>query len=223
MTGWEAERGLRIDDAAQRSDLGVFVERTLRLDEAAVVRLKVRGDGLIGAWTATGFDVLACRVIAGTLRPPDVTCGADRLRAGLLRPGGGAVDIGMPMDSAWRGALPPETGFGHVDDVPAADISRLARRGVDLAREHSGPQGPPPSLLDQQVLEVSGAGETVGIPMRCVLALAGLGFLLDPAPAGEVVRVRSTATWLRLDARFGSVFRRRQNVALTIESAAISR
>ena len=75
---------LHIPEDAQRADLIVFVERVLRLDEAAVIRLRVRADGLIGAWAATGFDVLVGRVVSGDLVTPDLTCGADELRRGLV-------------------------------------------------------------------------------------------------------------------------------------------
>ena len=61
----------------------------------------------------------------------------------------------FPMDSAWRGALPPDTGFAHIDDVPARVVLDLAQRGVALAKEHGSSHGPPVSLLDQEVLAVS--------------------------------------------------------------------
>ncbi|MCE9514668.1 MAG: hypothetical protein K8R24_01780 [Mycobacterium sp.] len=219
--------GLRIPDPDQRRDLGVFVERALRLDPAAVVRLRMRSDGLLGAWVATGLDVLACRVVAGSSSPADVTYGADHLYRGLTEPGSPGVDAGLPMDSAWRGALPGEAGFVHVDDVPATTVAELARRGTEMAREHGSAYGPPASLLDSVVLEVRGGGTEVPVPLRCVLALTALGFMPESAgcaPATEVVRVRAAPSWLRIDARFGSVFRRRgQNVEFTIESAAISR
>jgi len=200
--------GIHIPEDAQRTDLIVFVERVLRLDEAAVIRLRIRADGLIGAWAATGFDVLVGRVVSGDLVTPDLTCGADELRRGLAAAGvTGHVDPGYPMESAWRWTLPPETGFVHVDDVPAAVVADLARQGTELARDNAGPLGPPPSLLDQEVLQVNSANDAVAVPMRCALVLAAMGFAPD-AP-GEVVRVRMLPGWLRIDARFGSVFRRR--------------
>lgn len=205
---------LRIPDPGQRNDLGVFAHRALSLDPAAVVRLRVRADGLLAAWVLTGFDVLAVRVVAGTLSPSDLTCGADALLRGLGDADQtGHVDTGYPMDSAWRGGLPPETGFGHLDDVPTAVLAELARSGADLAREYGG-QGPPVSLLDQEVLRVSGHAGSAGVPMRCVMALAALGFMTDAAT--EVVRVRMMPAWLRIDARYGSVFRRRGDPVLVI-------
>jgi hypothetical protein len=177
--------------------------------------LRTRSDGLLGAWVSTGFGVLAARVVVGTVRPDDITCAADRFAVGLRAAGGsGYVDPGYPMDSAWRGAIPPEVGFVHLDDVPATVLTELARSGADLAREHSGPQGPPPSLLDQEVLQVDSGMEVVAVPMRCVMALAAMGFISEAA--GDVVRVRATPAWLRIDARFGSVFRRRGDPLLLL-------
>jgi hypothetical protein len=214
------ERGVWLADAAHREDLATFVERALRLDDAAVIRLRERDDGVLVAWAATGFDVLASRVVAGRVRPTDLSAGADALVRGLgAMDSSGHVDPGFPMDSAWRGALPPDSGFAHLDDVPARVVLDLAQQGVALAKEHSSSHGPPASLLDQEVLAVSSEHGDVAIPMRCVFALTAMGFLPnDPEslPADEIVRVRALPAWLRIDARFGSVYRRRGDPALVL-------
>ncbi|KAA0103730.1 hypothetical protein [Mycolicibacterium sp. P1-5] len=208
---------LTIPDAVVRSDLAVFVEHAMRLDEAAVVRLKQRADGLVAAWVGTGLDVLAVRVVSGRLDPADLSCGADQLARGLRNPDvSGSVDPGYPMDSAWRGALPPDSGFTHLEDVPAAVLTDLAQRGADLAKEHSSAHGPPASLLDQDVLRVSSGDAEVGVPMRCVFALTAMGFVPEQPSEDEIVRVRLSPTWLRIDARFGSVYRRLGNPALVL-------
>src|SRR6266404_2524305 len=54
----QPERGIWLDDATHREDLATFIERALRLDDAAVVRLRERAGGLVVAWVATGFDHL---------------------------------------------------------------------------------------------------------------------------------------------------------------------
>lgn len=174
------------------------------------MRLRERPGGLVSAWVATGFDVLASRTVGGRLRPADLSAAADALLAGLaaMTPDG-YVDPGFAMDSAWRGGLPPDTGFVHLDDVPAREVFALVQRGSALAREHAGAHGPPTSLLDQDVVEVAADDQRVGIPMRCVFALTAMGFVPDRPGDDEVVRVRTTATWLRIDARFGTVYRRR--------------
>jgi hypothetical protein len=214
------ERGIWLEGATHREDLSTFVERAVRLDDAAVIRLRERPGGLVAAWVATGFDVLASRVVAGRIRPSDLSVGADALARNLsAMDSTGHVDPGFPMDSAWRGALPPDSGFVHLDDVPARVVLDLAQRGVELAKEHGSSQGPPVSLLDQEVLSVSSKHGKVDIPMRCVFALTAMGFLpQDPeaVAADEIVRVRALPAWLRIDARFGSVYRRRGDPALVL-------
>jgi hypothetical protein len=218
-----AERGLWLGPepiAAHRADLAAFAERAARLDAAAVIRLRARSGGKFTAWAATGLDVLASRVVAGTVRPDDLSVGADELVRGLSAvDSSGYVDPGFPMDSAWRGALPPDSGFTHLDDVPARLMLDLAQRGAQLAKEHGSAQGPPVSLLDQEVIRVSSADASVGIPMRCVFALTAMGFLpqsSEAVDADEIVRVRMLRAWLRIDARWGSVYRRHGDPALML-------
>jgi hypothetical protein len=223
-----AERGLWLDDVVHREDLVNFVERALRLDDAGVIRLRERPGGRVVAWVATGFDVLASRVVGGRVRPADLSAGADALARALPEMDqSGYVDPGFAMDSAWRSVLPPDNGFVHLDDVPARVVLDLAQRGVALAKEHGSAHGPPASLLDQEVVAVSSGDEHVGIPMRCVFALTAMGFLPQSTTVGdefapesvtadEVVRVRVLPAWLRVDARFGSVYRRRGDPAVVL-------
>jgi len=213
------QRGLWLENG-HRDDLGAFVERLRRLDDAAVIRLRERPGGLVVAWVATGFDVLASRVVAGRVRPADLCAGVDALAHGLsLMDDTGYVDPGYSLDSAWRGVLPPESGFAHLDDVPARAMLELAQRGAELAKEHGGTHGPPVSLLDQEVVNVQAGAASAGIPMRCVFALTAMGFLpqaADDASPDEIVRVRVLPAWLRIDARYGSVYRRRGDPALVL-------
>lgn len=222
-----AERGVWLADEAQRVDLAAFTERALRLDDTAVIRFRTRSESTVIAWVATGFDVLAARVLRGRVRPDDLSAGADELVRALAATEAGYVNPGFAMDSAWRGALPPDAGFVHLDDVPARVVLDLAQRGVELAREHGSGQGPPVSLLDQEVVSVSSGETTVGIPMRCVFALTAMGFLPQSTNSGddftpesvaadEIVRIRVLPTWLRLDARYGSVYRRRGDPAVVL-------
>lgn len=218
-----ADRGLWLgpqDPVAQRKDLAAFVDRAQRLDDTAVIRLRTRSPGLLTAWVATGFDVLASRVVGGEVRPEDLSVGADALGRGLAAMDDtGYVDPGFAMDSAWRGALPPDSGFTHLEDIPARVMLGLAQRGARLAKEHSSSHGPPVSLLDQEVIQVSSPDASVGLPMRCVFALTAMGFLPqspDAVGADEMIRVRILPTWLRIDARFGSVYRRRGDPPLLL-------
>ena len=198
---------LHITDPDDRGDLGTFVGRVVRLDQTAAVRLLGSASGRVTAWASTPFDVLATRSVPGTLEPADVTTFAAALLSALSVDRADTVDPGS--GGLWQGLLPPADGWAVVDTVPAAELEGLTERGLALARENAGPLGPPASLLDQTVLTVTGAaGSPVRIPMRCLFALSGMGFV-GAGDAGETVRVSATSSWLRLDARYGAVVRRR--------------
>jgi hypothetical protein len=209
---------LAVPDPADRDDLGAFTARIVRLDPTALVRLRGEGrDGsdracrYVTAWAATPFDALATRSVPGTVDPRDVTVAASTLLTALAVDRAATVDPG-PAVPAHVGDLPPSEGWAVVDDVPAAELDALAERGLAMARENAGPLGPPASLLDQTVLTVQGQGPPVKVPLRCLFALSGMGFLGSGpagAPGDDTVRVSATGSWLRLDARFGAVVRRR--------------
>ncbi len=199
---------LRVPDPGERGDLGSFIGRVVRLDQAATVRLRA-ADGTVTAWATTPFEVLATRTVHGTLDPADVTTPAPALLTALSVERSETVDPGT--GGLWPGPLPPAEGWEPVDDVPAAELEGLTERGLAVARENAGPMGPPASLLDQTVLTVtdaSGGTAAVKVPLRCLFALSGMGFLGSGA-ADDTVRVSATGSWMRLDARYGAVVRRR--------------
>ncbi|WP_328611931.1 hypothetical protein OG943_23380 [Amycolatopsis sp. NBC_00345] len=200
---------LRIPDAGDRDTLGAFVARAVRLDGQTSVRLRQREDGVVEAWTATPFEVLATRAVAGTVTPSDITVSGNELLAALTVVGGPVMDPGPARDLMWHAELPAAGRWQLVDELPVAVVSDLADRGVTLARDNAGPHGTPPaSLMDQAVLTVTGGELEVKVQLRCLFALSGMGFL-DSSIAGDVVRVTATNSWLRLDARYGAVLKRR--------------
>jgi hypothetical protein len=203
---------LRIPDPADRADLGAFTARVVRLDPMAPVRL-LAGAGGVTAWAPTPFDALVTRSVRGSVHPADLTVAASALLTALAVDRAAVVDPGRgPGSLPWPGELPPADGWAPVDDVPAAELEGLAERGLALARESAGPHGPPAALLDQTVLTVhgDGPGPAVKVPLRCLFALSGMGFLgAEGGAEGGTVRVAATGTWLRLDARYGGVVRRR--------------
>lgn len=199
---------LSFADRSERDDLGAFVARAVRLEGTTVVRLRNRDENHVDAWVSTPFDVLATRTVLGQVAPSDVTVSGNELLAALAVSRGERVDPGRPQDMQWRSALPPSAHWQVVETLPAKVVSELADQGLAVARENTGPTGnPPASLLDQTVLTVTGDGLEVKIPLRCLFAMSGMGFL----GTGDDERVRITATdaWLRIDARFGAVVRRR--------------
>lgn len=201
---------LRIADATDRDTLGTFVARAVRLDGQAVVRLRAREPDAVQAWFATPFDVLATRAVAGSVAPSDVTVSGSELLAAVTVAGGERMDPGVARDLQWQSELPVVREWQLVDDLPTTVVSDLAGRGIDLARDNAGPRGTPPaSLMDQVVLSVHGHGMEIKIHMRYLFALSGMGFF-DPSIPEDVVRVSATDSWVRLNARYGAVVRRRQ-------------
>lgn len=219
-----ATRGLAVLSDNDRGDVAAFVARAAQVDDSGVLRCKQRADGRIGLWVRTGFDVLATRSVFGTVTPSDVVAELSALRASA-EAGDDLLSVGFALPAAWHGALPGENGFVHLDDVPARELIALARAGAEVARTESGALGPASSLLDQEVIEVTSAqapGEVAGITMRAVFALTAMGFVrdarghqisedspLEAIAADEPVRVRVSPTWVRVDARYGSVYQRR--------------
>ncbi|MFT3714844.1 MAG: hypothetical protein QM774_02565 [Gordonia sp. (in: high G+C Gram-positive bacteria)] len=221
-------RGLALATADDRADAGAFLARASRVDDSGVIRVKQRPDGSIGLWVRTGFDVLATRSVFGSCEPTDVVCDVATTQASLAA-GDEPVDVGFALPAAWQGALPGSSGFTHLDDVPAREVIALSRKGAQVARDDSGALGPAHSLLDQNVLEVStdDGTDSAAISMRAVFALTAMGFVrdahgheitedssIDAIDPAEPVRVRRNASWIRIDARYGSVYQR--GAALTV-------
>ena len=175
----------------------------LRVDQALpdVVRM----------WGTTPFDTLVMRAVRGSVGPRDVTVYAGNLLSALAVSTADTVDLGPAVDAAWRAQLPPPQGWIAVDEVPAAVLAELVDQGTEQARNNPGPAGgASTALLDSEVLTVAGNGMRVVIAMRVLFALSGMGFA--PTVGDEPVRVRATDSWLRLDARYGSVLRRRHSL-----------
>ncbi|APT89424.1 hypothetical protein CFRA_09360 [Corynebacterium frankenforstense DSM 45800] len=156
--GW-TEEFLEISDGA--SGLQALVSRAVGLDAAALARLQQRGE-FVEVFVTTPFDVVASRRVRGTASRDGAVVSARRLLDELVvynsaEPSSRHLALGSPRDPSWPGALPPAQGFKEIDRVPVDVVRTLADKGQSLARQFSGPLGPPRSLLDQTVLEVSSA------------------------------------------------------------------
>jgi hypothetical protein len=197
----------RAASAEDRADAGAFVGRVARWDPATPVRLRADGER-VRIWAGTPFDALVTRAVSGTVTPSDVTVYAGSLLAGLAVSTAEDVDPGATADAAWRSQLPPAGGWVPVDQVPATVLGALAQEFASGARDRPGPAGgASTALLDAEVMEVSGNGMRVPLTVRVLFALSGMGFA-GPGE-GEVIRVSATDSWVRLDARYGAVLRRR--------------
>ena len=137
----------------------------------------------------------------------------DALRTTPERPleedGAEVLDLGPARDPSWPGALPPAQGFREIDSLPVDVVRELADKGRQLARQFSGPMGPPKSLLNQTVLTVESAETHVEIPMRMIFACTSLGLIPGFAASLKIprhLRVAAKGRWVRLDAPYGSVY-----------------
>lgn len=190
--------------------LRALARRAVKLDPQSLARISLIDDHLIDTFITTPFDCTASRRVDGTVSRDGSVCPAGTI--GELVDGA-CIDLGPSLDAQWPGALPPKTGFVEREIVPVAVVRQLAEQGKALARQFSGPLGPPKSLLNQTVLTVEpaedGTTARVEIPMRMIFACTSLG-LIPGAGAPESVprhlRVATSGRWIRLDAPYGSVY-----------------
>ena len=188
--------------------LTALLSRALALDAQASARIQEVGEGQLDVFVTTPFDAIASRRTSGTTTHPGATVSA---RAMLDALKSGAAEVGPARDAAWPGALPPASGFIAREEVPIGVARRLADEGRNLARQFSGPAGPPRSLLDGVVLTADADSDNpVEIPMRMIFACTSLGLIPGfeaPAEIPRHLRVATSGSWVRLDAPFGSVYR----------------
>ena len=188
--------------------LTALLSRALALDAQASARIQKMGEGQLDVFVTTPFDAIASRRTSGTTTHPGATVSA---RAMLDALKSGEAEVGPARDAAWPGALPPASGFVAREEVPIGVARRLADEGRNLARQFSGPAGPPRSLLDGVVLTADADSDNpVEIPMRMIFACTSLGLIPGfeaPAEIPRHLRVATSGSWVRLDAPFGSVYR----------------
>jgi hypothetical protein len=213
--------GPDVIDPAGRADTGAFLARLVRLDPAAIVRLRPLGVEAVELWAMLPFDVLASRRIATRL-DRDVTVAAADLLAALNQPDHA---VAVPRrDEAWRWPLPPSRGMA-VEIIPAAELVRIAAAASRTLRQavHEGVGGRAvgervlrDALLDHVAIAVTGAGgERLDVPQRVVQAVVRMGFLRAPhdpsepvTSSDEFVTVRLATGWTGIDASYGSVWYR---------------
>lgn len=196
--------------------LRALLSRATGLDASAAVRLRQHDATQVEVFVTTPFDVVVARRCEGTVGRDGAVVSAQALLDALHtapdplgHEGGVELDLGPARDPSWPGALPPEQGFQEIDSLPVDVVRELADKGRQLARQFSGPMGPPKSLLNQTVLTVENAQTQVEIPMRMIFACTSLGLIPGFAASLEIprhLRVAGKGRWVRLDAPYGSVY-----------------
>jgi hypothetical protein len=221
---------------AGRADAGAFLSRLVRLDPAALVRLRPSGASA-EIWAMLPFGVLVVRTLSvpvdgdvtveatallADLAPdpaPDLASDpASDLAAGLAS---GLAVAGSPRrrDADWRWARPPSRGR-VVETVPAAEVGRVASAASTTLRAavDSGVGGRPvgeravrDALLDHVPIVVTGEdGERVEVSQRLVQAVVRMGFL-GSTIGEETIAVRIAGAWTGLAASYGSAWYRRNS------------
>jgi hypothetical protein len=208
---------------AGQADAGAFLVRLLRLDPAALVRLRpsARDAGHTEIWAMLPFGVLATRMLPVGL-DGDRTVRASELFATLDDPAAGDP---RRHDEQWRWPLPPSRGQA-VDQLPAGEVARLALAASRTLREAAshgvggrvlGERVIRDALLDHIPIVVTGySGERVDVPQRVVQAVVRMGFLGDGSADSstsvtfgeKLVTVRLAVGWIGLDASYGCAWYR---------------
>ena len=180
-----------------------LLQRAVALQDRAMARFSTVSDAAVDVFVTTPFAVIASRRVAGSCSRD----GAAVLVSDLLADATDTTMTAAALDAGWgMGALPPVAGFELLDEIPADVVQRLSDQGRALARQFSGPLGPPQSLMDQAVITVNDDTE---IPMRLVFTLTALGLIpgMDaPAAIPRHLRVSWNSRWVRVDAPFGSAY-----------------
>lgn len=180
-----------------------LLQRAVALQDRAMARFSMVSDAAVDVFVTTPFAVIASRRVAGSCSRD----GAAVLVSDLLADATDTTMTAAALDAGWgMGALPPVAGFELLDEIPADVVQRLSDQGRALARQFSGPLGPPQSLMDQAVITVNNDTE---IPMRLVFTLTALGLIpgMDaPAAIPRHLRVSRNSRWVRVDAPFGSAY-----------------
>lgn len=194
------------------ADAGAFLTRLVRLDPAAVVRLRPVGtSGRTTLWARLPWGVLVVRTVAGP-GPGDATVSAAELLTELGRDGRA---LPPRRDAQWRWPLPPPT-TRPVESIPAGELRRIAdaaagtlRTAVEqgIAGRVVGQRVLRDALLDHVAVLVTPEfppGEPVEVSQRLVQGVVRMGFLgAVPDAAPDSVQVRIAGRWTGLVARYG--------------------
>lgn len=197
------------------------LERALKMDAGAMVRVRSAGEGFSDLFISTPLGCVIAQRVPGT---PGVGEGegdaegivvmADNLPRlfTAYEPGDRELDLGPTINLLWTGALPPDHGYVLIDTVPAEKLREVHRTMAMENKESGAPGGVARSLLDQEVvvLESEDGSQKAAITGRIIAAMGGAGAIAKPGNAEmaayDYVRVSVTASWIRIDALFGTVF-----------------
>ncbi|MBV1854145.1 hypothetical protein KUA19_28830 [Catellatospora sp. NEAU-YM18] len=203
-------------NTAPTADAAAFLSRLVRLDPAALVRLRPVGADRTALWAVLPWGVLVTRTVDGPASGDRVTTAA-ALLAGEPR---------LPeRDGDWRQPLPPAPGR-VLESLPVAVVRQAAEAAAATLREVEadglrgravGQRVLRDALLDHVVITGKSDIDDVpfSVPQRLVQAVVRMGFL---GTSGQV-SVVTAGPWTGLAASFGTAWIRATS-ALTVRPIA---
>jgi hypothetical protein len=183
-------------------EIGPFLARLVRLDPAALVRLRPSAPDQLTVWGRVPWEILVCRTVPAT-STVDLTVSAAELLDGMTA---GRVGLPARRDAQWRWPLPGSSGE-PVEWVPAADLVRLGAAAASTLRSGSGRIGERmlrDALLDHVAIEVRSGDKRVEVRQGLVQALLRMGFVTDGMQGS--ITVRTLSDWVGLEAPTGQVW-----------------
>jgi hypothetical protein len=194
------------------SDAGAFLARLIRIDPAAVVRLRAGPDDRTTMWARLPWSALVARRVPGP-GPGDATVAAGDLLAELDR---GGDRLPNRRDVDWRWPLPPDRPARVIERIPTADVLRIAASAAGTLRAATsegvagravGERQLRDALLDHIAIEVTQDGDPpqapVQVSQRLIQAAVRMGFLRPGQPNADHVLVRTVGRWVGLSGPYG--------------------
>jgi hypothetical protein len=193
------------------AEVAPFLGRLVRLDSAAIVRLRpdspaevrLRPDAAaVALWGRVPWGVLVTRTVPGSIGS-DTSVGAGALLRSLTE---GDGSLPPARDRDWRWALPPGPGT-PVEALPAGEVHRLgvaAAETLAAARGRVGERMLRDTLLEHVPIVVTVGARQIQVRQGLVQAALRMAFI-NTDGKGEVI-VRITGSWVGLGAKYGSVW-----------------
>ncbi|MER5865299.1 hypothetical protein [Kitasatospora sp. NPDC002040] len=214
MTAPTAPR-LPLADATEAADLAAFLERLLRFDRAAAVRLQaVRAEqgpvlavfGRLPLGSSGVLAVRSARLFGAAVEEADLTVSAGQLLEGVDE-AGATVWLPAPVTGpAWAGLLPPRSRWERIAATTAPEVMPELMAAVREFKQRSA--GIPEHhrtrpALDALADEIWSRPLTAApaLPLRAAHAAYVIGFLTP----GAALTAHRSGSWLRLSAPAGSV------------------
>ncbi len=210
---------LAFADPGEAAGLAAFLQRLVRWEKAAVVRLQA-DHGVLGVFARPArFEVLAVRTarLLGEQTAVDATVSAGELLEGVTEAEESAAVPAGVTGPSWAGLLPPRGGWRPLVELDGGPVRQAASAVIAEFRARS--EAMPPDERTRKALDLL-ADEVWGrpltgtrLPLRAVHAAHALGFLrIGPA---TTVSLHTAGPWLRLSTPHGSVLVRPEGAPLT--------